>query len=104
MFIRVSKGEGIANAIYRSPEEIVADIEGVRREIASIRERLNLRALVVELISDERVAKEPNVWIDRLEGLVEDARDAEENLGELKRILEELREELYATQWALGLT
>ena len=43
------------------------------------------------------------MWIDRLEGLVDDAREAEDNLGELKQILEELREELYVTQWAMGL-
>ncbi len=103
MFIRFDKEEGVANAIYRAPREIVADIERVRREISLIRDKLNLRAIIVELISDERVTNEPNIWIDRLEALVEDAKEAEENLSELKEVLQELREELYQTQWALGL-
>ena len=103
MFIRFNKEDGIANAIYRMPGEIIADIESVRREIGVIRNKLNLRAMIVELISDERVASEPNIWIDRLEGLVEDAKEAEDNLSELKQALCELREELYQTQWAMGL-
>ena len=103
MFIRFKKEDGVADAIYRMPGEIISDIEKVKREIGVIRERLNLRALIVELISDERVVEYPSIWIDRLEGLVEDAKEAEENLSELKETLCRLREELYNTQWAMGL-
>ena len=103
MFMRFKKEDGTADAIYRSPEEIISDIEVVRREIKAIRERMNLRELVVELLSDERVVAEPDLWIERLEELTAEAREAEASLGELREMLLELKEELYNTQWALGL-
>ncbi len=103
MFIRFNKSDGIADALYRTPTEIISDIERVRGEISEIRERLNLRVLVLDLISDERVSEQPNLWIDRLEELLIDAKEAEENLGELKCELCELKSELEETQWALGL-
>lgn len=102
MFIRFDREEGLANALYRSPEEIVSDIEEIKGKIAEIRERLNFRVLLLEIISDDAVAEQPDLWIDRLEGLVEDARGAERDLALLKEALCDLREELYTTQWALG--
>ena len=103
MFIRFNREDGRADAIYRTPERILEDINRIKAELRDIRQRLNFRSLVLDILSDERIAHSPDVWIDEIEGLLADAREAEKNMRELEDELCELREELRETRWALGM-
>ena len=92
---------GMPARLYRTTGEIRADIESVREAIFEVKERLNPRALLLDIINDERCSS-PSELREQLEDAL--AR-VEESLGEMEGLreeLNELEEELTQTRCELG--
>ena len=92
------EGEGVH--IYRSLSEIREDIRDVSEMIEEINSMLNIRNMLIDMLSDEARA-EPSEWLPELCELVDGAREGLFELSELQGTLEELREELVHTRAAL---
>lgn len=92
------EGEGVH--IYRSLSEIRRDIANVREEIVEINSVLNIRNMLIDMLSDEARA-EPSEWLPELCELVLGAEEGLRELSLLKSTLEQLREELEYTRAAL---
>lgn len=93
---------GLAPTIYRSPEEIRLDIYEAKLAIENINERLNIRSLMLEIISEEDELT-PHEIIPTLESMINEAENALAELGELREELSELEEELYEVKCEMGM-
>ena len=91
---------GLPPTIYRTPCEVRRDISAIRDKISDINERLNLRTLLMDILSDERTVSEPEFWIPELTEALGEAKEAQICLIRLERELAELEEELRETKWA----
>ena len=91
---------GLPPTIYRTPCEVRRDISVIRDKISEINERMNLRTLLMDILSDERTVCEPNFWIPELAEALREAKEAQISLIRLERELAELEEELRETKWA----
>lgn len=94
-FRDIGSGEGVR--VYRSAEEIRLDIERVSRGVNEIYSMLNIRNLLVEMLT-EYSEELPERWIGALEevlseaeALLERARRLEQTLSELSRELDEVK-------------
>ena len=88
--------------MYRTPTEIRRDIEAVNIRINEIKNRLNVRNLLGELLEISLKASTESCISD-LEEVVAEARDMIEELATLKDTLAELSCELEETKWEIGL-
>ena len=99
-YVRCDSYEGLPSQLYRTPEEIGRDIAEVRKRIDSIGEKLNVRNILAEALSD--IAEDnPTKWIPELEGVV---RETMESLGVLRGLndtLDSLMAELEETKCIL---
>ena len=93
--------EGIPTRLYRSTEEIREQMERVAEMVSEVNERLNVRNMLMWLITEYADA-EPCRWIPELENTLAMAQDAVRELEELKAALEDLRSELSEARWAMG--
>ena len=93
--------EGIPTRLYRSAEEIREQMERVAEMVSEVNERLNVRSMLMWLITEYADA-EPCRWIPELEDTLARAQDAVRELEELKAALEDLRAELAEARWAVG--
>ena len=91
---------GLPPTLYRTPREIRRDISAIKEKINEINERMNLRTLLMDILSDERTVREPLFWIPELREALRGATEAQESLLALERELMELDEELKETKWA----
>ena len=82
--------------LYRNTSEIRSDIMHSQEELSLILEKLNPRALLLEIINDER-CNNPKKLLLSLEDALARAEDAYRNLSNLKHELCELEEELEET-------
>ena len=85
--------EGMAPRLYRSPSEILRDMECIRSKISEILDMLSIHNLIIEMIP-EWSGCSPENWIPKLEDTLAEANDALDTLMTLKERLEELKEEL----------
>ena len=92
---------GLPITLYRTATEIRRDIALIKEKIKAINDKLNLRALLMDILSDERTVTEPGYWIPELTAALREASDAEERLLGLEAELNDLHEELRQTKWAL---
>ena len=91
---------GLPPTLYRTPSEVRRDISAIRNKINEINERMNLRTLLMDILSDERTVCEPEFWIPELTEALREAKEAHGSLGMLERELSELEEEMRETKWA----
>lgn len=93
---------GESPRIYRNTGEIRKDIKRISDEIRESNERLNLRALLLDLVDECRAEElKPAIWIPELSAALDEAREAYERLSTLYDELEILHEELRETRCAL---
>ena len=93
---------GIGPCVYRSTGEIQADIGRVLDKISEIKERFNLRALLLEIINDERLGN-PKELAAMLEDALARAEDANRDIKALREELKNLEEELLETKCEMGI-
>ena len=92
---------GLAPRIYRTPEEIRLDICEAKRAIEKINLGLNIRSLMMEMLSaDENLA--PEAAIPALENIISEAEEALFELSRLHEDLSLLEEELYEVKCEIG--
>ncbi len=94
MYISRDYENGIPPRLYRSPDEIRRDISAISSRISDTREKLNIRAMLIELLSDESTGS-PKSLIPTLEEALNEAREALEEMNTLEEELTELRRELF---------
>ncbi len=92
---------GEAPRIYRAPDEIRLDIYEVKLAIENINERLNIRSLMLEMISDEE-SLSPGKLVSTLENMLSEAEEALAELSKLNEELSLLEEELYEVKCEIG--
>lgn len=100
MYIRMNEYEGEGGHIYRSLTEIKEEISEVRAAIAEINSMLNIRDMLMRLLSDA-AEENPAEWLPELLELSLGAKEGLAQLSELELTLEELREELSYTREAM---
>ena len=93
---------GIGPCVYRSTGEIQADIGRVLDKISEIKERFNLRALLLEIINDGRWGN-PNELTAMLEDALASAEEAKRDIKALSEELKNLEEELFETKCEMGI-
>lgn len=94
--------DGTPMRIYRSPIQIRSDIENIKSSIAETNSRLDLRALLVDMLDDGRTS-DPRELVISLEEAAGEARESLTMLTRLSEELSSLEEELRVTRWAMGL-
>ena len=93
---------GESPRIYRNTGEIRKDIKRISDEIRESNERLNLRALLLDLVDECRGEElKPAMWIPELSAALDEAREAYARLSTLYDELEILHEDLRETRCAL---
>ena len=93
--------EGEGAHVYRSIPAIRMDIDEVARQIEEINDSLNIRDIVMQLIS-ESALDEPKEWIPELSMLIRESELGLGRLCELRDTLNALKEELEYTKRALS--
>ena len=93
---------GTGPTIYRSPDEIRLDIYEAKLAIEKINERLNIRSLTFEMISDDKELSAREV-VSVLEDMLAEAEEALLELSGYKEELKELEEELYLVKCEIGI-
>ena len=91
---------GLPPRIYRTPDEIRLDIYEVRQEIEKINSRLNIRGLMLEIISEEAKLSPKDV-VSTLETMLAEAEEALSELNGLKEELLDLEKELKEVKCAM---
>ena len=92
--------EGIPTRLYRSTEEIREQMERVAEMVSEVHERLNVRNMLMWLITEYADA-EPGRWIPELEDTLARAQEAVRDLEDLREALEALQTELSEARWAV---
>lgn len=92
--------EGIPVRLYRSPDEIRREMRQIAERIKNTDEQLNVRNMLMSVISDFADA-EPQRWIPELEETLAEAKEALEDLAHLQDTLEALAAELAEARWAV---
>ena len=101
MYIGMNAYEGEGGHVYRSLTEIREDIKEVSESIAEINSMLNIRDMLMRMLSDA-AEDNPEEWLPELCELAEGAAEGLSQLSELEATLSELRDELSYTRAALG--
>lgn len=102
MFFYGNRAEGLPPALYRSPEEIRADMREIADRIREAEEMLSVRNILLGVIS-EWSEQEPERWVRELEETAEEAHFSLIVLQKLKDTLCQLREELSEARYYSGL-
>ena len=89
---------GIPPRLYRAPREIRRDIDEISSKIKDTNVKLNLRALVIDIISCEKDTS-TEMLIGELESALAEAREAIDELGNLHDELAALEAELGELKW-----
>jgi hypothetical protein len=93
---------GIPPRIYRTPAEIRRDIDEISSKIKETNLKLNLRALVIDIISCDK-GSTPEALIAELESAIAEAREALSELQSLHGELSALEAELGELKWLSGM-
>lgn len=92
--------EGLPPRLYRHPNEIAGDIRIIKERIEKIKEQLNVRSILGEVIMAYSKS-EPDEWIPRLSEITSEAEETLDELNQLSETLDGLRDELEETRCAL---
>lgn len=92
--------EGIPVRLYRSPDEIRAEMRRIAERIRVADEQLNIRNMMMSVLTDFADA-EPRRWIPELEEALAEAREALADLSHMEDTLQALAEELADARWAV---
>ena len=101
MFRGYDMENGIGPKIYRSPAEVREDVKAVKLRIKEVSDAVNLRDLLLNILTGER-SRDPENLITTLSEAVEEAKEALEELRGLEEELYELEEELREVKWITG--
>lgn len=93
---------GLPERLYRDPRDIRRDMAEISESIREIDSRLNVRSLLLNLLS-ESDANDPHRLVSGLEAALAEAESALVRLGELKEELSGLDRELYEVRCEMGL-
>ena len=85
---------------YRSMEEVQADLAEIRRKICEVREALNPRYVLLDLILD--VGSDPEQWSRAIRRSGEKAEENRTRLLQLEEALDEFHRELRETGIAVA--
>ena len=85
---------GLPPRIYRAPEEIGRDMRRLKAAISEINSKLNIRSLLLDIISEEAETSPEGVVLT-LENMLAEAEEALSRLRELRFELSLLEEELH---------
>ena len=103
MYRTYDSANGLSPRIYRMPSEIKRDIKRISENIDETYSMLNIRSLLVEILSSES-ADSPDKLIPDLEEAVYEARCALEKMRGLEEELRLLEEELEETRCRIGIS
>ena len=92
---------GIPARIYRTPRAIKEDIKKISSEIKETSSMLNIRELLVNILTSER-ANSPERLIPELKEAILEAEEALVSLKQLKEELSSLNEELWEVRCLFG--
>jgi len=101
MYRKFDETYGFPLRLYRNPRDIHNDMREIRIKIAEANERLNIRGMLVDILSGER-ADCPEKLVPELEEAISDAKEALHVLDELADELSRLEAELAEVKWVLG--
>ncbi len=93
MFRRADSINGVPVRIYRTPAEIRGDISRIKEKIGETVSMLNIRSILVEILSDSTLGS-PEKLIPELEYAISEAGDALRTMKELDTELKSLKLEL----------
>ena len=104
MFRKGDYYSGEHSRSYRTVREIKQDMHYIGLKIKEANEKLNLRSVLIDIISDSPscASSDPAFWISELEMAISDAKAAYDALFELNEELSMLQEELIETRCAMG--
>ena len=94
--------ESVPQREYRTPGAVRRDVLRIKENIETIKKRMDLRTLLVDILSDDRAAADPDYWIPELSEALEVARTSGIELHILEKELEGLYEELREVKWIYG--
>jgi len=98
MLTSADLNNGMPPTIYRTALEIRRDMSRINEKINEAHRMLNIRALLIDLLSSEEY-NDPKNMIEELSLAIEEARGALAVLGELGEELSDLEDELGETRW-----
>jgi hypothetical protein len=101
MVINSTIESGVPTRIYRTLGEIRRDINVIRERIESTDEQLNIRSLLLEVLSGAEYST-PELLIPELYEAIAEAKSALSSLTKLKEELLVLEEELEETRCVIG--
>lgn len=101
MYRKYDSKNGAPSRIYRNPSEIKEDIKRIGEEIDDALSMINIRSLLIEILSGENAAS-PEKLIPDLEEAIYEAREALSKMRGLKEELCSLEEELEETRCKVG--
>jgi hypothetical protein len=101
MYRTYDSNNGIGPRIYRNPSEIKTDIKKIGMEIDETLSMINIRSLLIDILSGDNAAS-PEKLIPDLEEAIYEAKDALNKLRGLKEELCMLEEELEETRCKVG--
>ena len=91
MYRALNENSVFSPSIYRTPEEIKAQINDIKDRIEEVNDRLNIRELMDGLLSADTVGADECL---EMSALLESAIEALDELRELNSMLDQLRAEL----------
>lgn len=97
MYKSYDTANGLPMRIYREPSEIKRDITKINNRIEEVRDMINIRSLLMDILVSER-ADEPEELIPELLDAISEAERSLRILKELSEELSSLKEELYETR------
>ena len=100
MYIRPNDYEGQGGHIYRRLSDIRADILRVSEEIEQINSMLNIRDMLMRMLSSA-AEDNPEDWLPELCELLDGAKEGLDEMRKLERTLSQLHCELADTKAAL---
>lgn len=94
MYCSYDFGEGLPPRLYRTPEQIKADITDIAERINEIYEMINIRNIISEVIS-ESCEEDLLSRIKAVNELLESAENALFDMKMMEKDIDMLREELF---------
>ena len=102
MHVNCNTYGGMPLTLYRTPSEVKGDISAIKEKIKEINERMNMRTLLMDVLSDEKTVANPDFWIPELTEALAVVLESQLKLIALEEELTELYEELRQTRWIRG--
>ena len=92
---------GVRPTVYRSPNEVREDVKYIKERIKEATSSINLRQMLLDILSDERLCNSEKL-MSALSDALGEAREAQNELRELEEELVLLEDELREVRWIAG--